>query len=390
MIYGSVLPFSFKEVSSASASLLSRGERLDAFEKRLEEYFGVYAIAVDSGLTAIRLALKAAGLKKGDEIALPAYLCERVGRGLLREGYSLKFIDVDMDYNISVEDFKKKATDSTKAVIAVHSYGIPCRMEEIAGYAGKLKMLVIDDSAQSFGGRRAGRLLGTFGDAGILSFGWIKPLTAMGGGALLVKDENLREKVRATIRNRKDFKVQLIKLIKSLCYLNKPLYYRVAVDLYGIKGRGAAEDNPEPCVMENKEIVSNFQVVQSAIGLVQMERIGSFNKKRVYNSRYLKERLAHLPVVLPDIHEDAPLLRMPVRFPGLSRGQTLALSGKYRAMGVDAPALYPSLPDLFNIEAGCPNAKVLSDQTLNLPVHPCLDENDLERIVAATEKLCKN
>lgn len=390
MIYGSVLPFSFKEVSSAAASLLSHGGRLDAFEKKLEEYFGVHAIAVDSGLTAIRVALKAAGLRKGDEIALPAYLCERVGRGLLQEGYSLRFIDVERDYNISVEDFIKKSSGRTRAVIAVHSYGIPCRIDEIAGYAGNLNMLVIDDSAQSFGGRLSGRLLGTFGDAGILSFGWIKPLTAMGGGALLVKDKKLREKARATIRNRKDFRVQLIKLFKSLCYLNKPLYYRVAVDLYGIKGRGAAEDNPAPCVMENKEIVSDFQILQSAIGLVQMERIDSFNKKRLYNSRYLKERLAHLPVVLPEVHEDAPLLRMPVRFPGFSRERTMALSTRYREMGVDAPALYPSLPDLFNIEAGCPNAKLLSDQTLNLPVHPCLDEDDLKRVVEATEKLCKN
>lgn len=386
MIYSSVLPFTFKEVSSSLLNFFSSQKRIGDFEAKLEDYFGLRAIAVDSGQTAIRLCLKAAGLKAGDEVAIPAYLCERVAKGLTGDGYNLLFIDTDEDYNISIEDFLRKATARTAAVLAVHSYGIPCRIKELARHAKTLGVKVIDDSAQTFGGRLDGKLLGTFGDCGILSFGWFKPLTAMGGGALLSGDDSFIKTARNKLINTQDYSVRSAKLAKSIFYLNKDLYHKVIVNSYRGGPQGSSSILKSDC---GSLIHSSLQASQSSIGIVQMNRIEEFNLRRIENARYLAGQLSGIKASLPEIDPAAPLLRLPMRLFSLSREKTLAVSRRFFEQGVDAPMLYPCLPDVLGAVAKCPNARALSEQTINLPIHPCLDRNDLDRIASVAKKVCK-
>lgn len=386
MIYGSVVPFEFSEVSSAAASFIPFTDRTELFQERLKESFGREAVALDSGLAAIRLFLRAGGLIPGDEVAVPAYLCERVGRGLISEGYSLRYIDVGDDYNLSVEDFKKKISAKTRAVLAVHSYGIPCRIDDIVEIAGHYGTAVIDDSAQSFGGRYKGKLLGTFGDCGVLSFGWIKPLTAMGGGALLTENRDILQRAKRILKKTGTVKSGLLKACKGAFYLNKPLFYKFAVGFYS---NGAAAGQQDKKTTERCEfIASDFHGVQAAMALKQMEKIEAFNRKRAENAVYLAAALSSLPVELPAFPEGTPLLRLPVRFASLPVEKVRQIPGRYLSMGIEAPALYPSLPDLFGDKDRCPNASRLASLTVNLPVHPCLSRDGLERIVSATRKIC--
>jgi perosamine synthetase len=394
VIYDSILPFSLKELAFAIGSLLSRVNAIRLFENNLGRYLGQEVIAVDSGLTAIKLYLRAKGLTRGDEIALPAYLCERVGMGLQGEGYSLNFIDVCNDYNMSPEDLEKKISARTKVVIAVHSYGIPCKMEEIRKVAGRFNASVLDDSAQSLGGSYRGGLLGTLGDAGVYSFGTIKPMTAMGGGALVSQDKELIERARKLLIAKPDFKSGIIKLFKGLCYLNKPFYFTTVERLYQFSGRDRKGNSLQPVIAllaaeSMNGNTSTFLNLQAAMALVQLERIDDFNKKRVSNSLYLAERLSHLPIKFPRISECCPLIRMPVKFTGLTLAGTLKVFKQYLKSGICAPALYPYLPEMMGISADCPNAKALSEQTLNIPVHPCLKKRQMDKLIRVTEEICR-
>ena len=393
MIYGSILPFSINDFFRALYGSITGQEQISLFEKRLEEFLGLPAIVVDSGLTSIKLFLRTIGLNSGDEIALPAYLCKWVGKGIMAGGYSLNFIDVDENYNLSPIDLIRKISPKTKAIIAPHTYGIPCKIDEIIKIAASYDIPVLDDSAQSFGGKYNGKLLGTYGHAGIFSFGWIKPLTTMGGGALVSGDTALLQKARSILLTKKDYKTHAVKLYKSFGYINKFLYFRIVEGIYKIK-KNVVSQQFARVTTHNRlrqpgkgNIISKFQPVQASVGLTQLARIIEFNRKRMENSSYLINNMATLPITFPAIIPGAPPLRLPARFSNLNKEQTRMLSRLYLANGIEAPMLYPYLPEIFGIKAACPNARILASQTVALPVHPCLTRRDLNKIIQVTRKL---
>lgn len=392
MIYNSVVPYSYKECASAIAGFLSIRDYAAICEEALGAMVGREAVLVDSGLTALLLLLHLHEIGEGAEIAVPAYLCERVGRGLLEAGYSIRFVDVDDNYNISVEDLRSKASSRTKAVVAAHSYGIPCRIAEIMKVAEERSMVVIEDSAQAFGWRENGKALGASGDGGIFSFGWFKPLSAMGGGALVVQDGRLKARAVQMMADDVSFRDRLSKLIKSLCYIYKPFYHASIVNSYGLikkmsGKRLSAEDRCLECGAPAPGPFARMQNLQASLALEQLKRHEEFNRRRMANAEFLLAALSSAPIRFPPDSGRTPLLRLPVYFETYGRTQVIEISRLLARRGVEAPLLYPYLPEVVGVEAEiCGNAKRLADKTLHLPLHPELKEKHLQYIVTTFQQ----
>lgn len=157
-----------------------------------------HVFGFNSGQEAITAALKAWGLGSNDKVIMPSYCCETVAMAIIAAGAQPLFCDIGDDYNPDVEHILKLIDNSVKAVIFPHLFGNPGAIDKLE-YALEKKgirsqILLIDDAAQSFGARLNGKLIGTFGDAGIISFGPGKTMTASGGGILITNTEKLAEK----------------------------------------------------------------------------------------------------------------------------------------------------------------------------------------------------
>ena len=160
------------------------------FEKNVNSYFGVkYSLAVSSGSAALFCATAALGIGPGDEVIMPAFSWYSDFNSIALTGALPVFADIDESMNLDPEDFKRKITSKTKAVILIHYQGGPANMDEIMTVAGKHNIKVIEDCAQAFGGQYKGKFLGTIGDIAIASFQNNKMITCGEGGILYTNNE---------------------------------------------------------------------------------------------------------------------------------------------------------------------------------------------------------
>ena len=160
------------------------------FEKNVNSYFGVkYSLAVSSGTAALFCATAALGIGPGDEVIMPAFSWYSDFNSIALTGALPVFADIDESLNLDPEDFKRKITSKTKAVILIHYQGGPAKMDEIMTVAGKHNIKVIEDCAQAFGGQYKGKFLGSMGDIAIASFQNNKMITCGEGGIVYTNNE---------------------------------------------------------------------------------------------------------------------------------------------------------------------------------------------------------
>ncbi|MFM7853179.1 MAG: DegT/DnrJ/EryC1/StrS family aminotransferase, partial [Flammeovirgaceae bacterium] len=169
-----------------SSTFLSEGETAAQFEQKLTTDLYLHnCAALNSGTSALHLALVLAKVGKGDEVILPAQTFIATGLVILQQGATPVFADIEYTTgNISVESIKQKITAKTKAIIPVHWGGYPCDMDEIGLLAQKSQIAVIEDAAHALGATYKKRSIGTISDFTCFSFQAIKHLTTGDGGAL--------------------------------------------------------------------------------------------------------------------------------------------------------------------------------------------------------------
>jgi dTDP-4-amino-4,6-dideoxygalactose transaminase len=176
---------------------------VEDFEKAIGEITGVHAVALNSGTAAIHLAMKILGVGKNDVILAPTFTYIATINPALYLGARPVFIDsVPGTWNMNPELLEKAIQESEsqgikpKAIILVHTYGMPADLTEICRIAEKYGIPLIEDAAESFGSVYRGRQAGTFGRIGIFSFNNNKTFTTYGGGVLLTADSSLAQKAR--------------------------------------------------------------------------------------------------------------------------------------------------------------------------------------------------
>lgn len=169
---------------------ISDGEVVKNFEQKLEDYLGTpNIVAVNSGTSALHLALVAAGVKPGDEVILPPLTFVATGLAVLYCGAVPVFCDIGEDGCISIASARSKITKKTKAIIGVNWAGHPCDIQALESLGNLHGCKIIVDAAQSFG-------TGIGGDFTCLSFQATKHLTTGDGGAVICKDRSDYEHVR--------------------------------------------------------------------------------------------------------------------------------------------------------------------------------------------------
>jgi dTDP-4-amino-4,6-dideoxygalactose transaminase len=175
------------------------GEDTAAFEKEFAVFQQAeHCVGMANGTDAIEIALEALALPSGSEVIVPANSFIASSEAVTRQGHRVVFADVDpVTYTLDPADVQRRVTPRTKAIIAVHLYGHPCRMDELLAICRENGLKLIEDCAQAHGAEYKGRRVGAIGDAGTFSFYPGKNLGAYGdAGAVTTNDAELAQKCR--------------------------------------------------------------------------------------------------------------------------------------------------------------------------------------------------
>lgn len=192
-----------------SRSWYIEGEEDKVFEKAFAKYCDrKYCIGVGNGLDALFLALKALGIKHGDEVIVPSNTYIATALAVTYVGATPVFVEPDINtFNINPSEIECAITDKTKAIMPVHLYGQPCDMDPIMEIAEKYNLYIVEDCAQAHGAQYKGKVIGSFGDVAGFSFYPGKNLGALGdAGATVTNDEDLAGKIRALGNYGSDYK----------------------------------------------------------------------------------------------------------------------------------------------------------------------------------------
>jgi dTDP-4-amino-4,6-dideoxygalactose transaminase len=193
-----------KEIGSAIEQVVKSGhfilgENVAALEKEVAAYCGTkFAVGVASGTDALHLALRACGIKAGDEVITSPFTFVATAEAIAYCGAAPVFVDIEPNScNLDPDKIEARITDKTKAILPVHLYGQSCVMDKIGALAKKHRLKVIEDCAQSFGAKFMARQAGSFGDAGCLSFFPTKNIGCFGdGGMIITSDDKIAEEIR--------------------------------------------------------------------------------------------------------------------------------------------------------------------------------------------------
>lgn len=176
---------------------LSTGPKVEEFERAICDYTGSqHAVAVNSGTSALQLAIRALEIERGAEVVLPSFTFSAVLNVVLLEGLRPRFVDIDpATYNCTAEAVRAAVTPETQLVIAVHTFGFPVDVQAIAqclgARDGKGRVHVIEDACEALGADVHGRKAGILADAGLFAFYPNKQITTGEGGMLLTSNDKI-------------------------------------------------------------------------------------------------------------------------------------------------------------------------------------------------------
>ena len=179
------------------------GTNIDAFENNLQNFLGesVNVVALSSGTAALHLALVMLGVKMGDEVICQSMTFSASANPIVYQGATPIFIDSEREtWNMCPETLEVAIKDriskgkTPKAIILVHLYGMPAKMDEIMKIANKYEIPIVEDAAEALGSVYKGKKCGTFGGMSILSFNGNKIITTSGGGALVCRKQAQKER----------------------------------------------------------------------------------------------------------------------------------------------------------------------------------------------------
>lgn len=187
-----------KVIDVLRSGYLVQGKHVENFETKLSEYLNAtYAIVVSSGTAALHLSLLALGIKKGDEIVLPAFTFPATANVVELVGAKPVFVDINLsDFCIDTTKITNAISKTTKAIIPVHEFGQPAKMDEIIKISDTYGLKIVEDAACALGAEYFSKKVGTFSDFGCYSFHPRKAITTGEGGLIITEDHRLAEKVK--------------------------------------------------------------------------------------------------------------------------------------------------------------------------------------------------
>ncbi len=178
------------------------GPKIEKFEKAVASYVGIkYALAFNSGTSALHALMLAYGFGQGDEIIVPSFSFIATANAPLFVGAKPVFAEIEeKTFGIDPLDIQKRITKKTKAIMPMHYGGSACQIKEIKKIADKHNLILIEDAAESLGTMIGNKKVGTFGDSAMFSFCGPKVITTGEGGVIVTNNKKLYEKMK-TIRS---------------------------------------------------------------------------------------------------------------------------------------------------------------------------------------------
>jgi dTDP-4-amino-4,6-dideoxygalactose transaminase len=326
------------------------GESVYKFEEEFARYCGVrYAVSTASGTAALQIALQSMGIEETDEVITTPFSFFATSNAILHAGAQPRFADVENDgFNLDPQKVEARLTPKTRAIIPVHLYGHPARMDEFRDLAEDKEVSIIEDDCQAHGAEYDGRRVGSLGHVGCFSFYTSKNMTVCGDGGMIVTND---EQVADAARSFRD------------C------------------GRASRY------TMQRIGYTSRLNTVNAAIGRVQLRRLDKWNdaRRRMANL-YRKELEGAADVELP-----------PTEMPGQTSVYHLfvirsdhrdQLSSHLESNGVEAAIHYPIPIHLqapyrtrYGYSEGTfPIAEKLAGSVLSLPIHPAITEEEVRTV----------
>lgn len=340
------------EIDAAVSDVLNQtqfilGPNVCKLEEEIASYHQLpYAVGVANGTDALLLALRACGIKSGDEVITTPFTFIATAEVVAQIGAIPVFADICPDtFNINPELIAQKITPKTKAIIPVHLFGYPADMDPIMEIAAKHGLKVIEDCAQAFGARYKNRLVGTIGDAGCFSFFPSKNLGCYGdGGMVITKDETIAGQVKM-LRNHGS----------AIRYYHSEIGYN-----------------------------SRLDEIQAAILRVKLKRIDQFNNARRKNAAAYCAAINRKDIILPSVAAGSEHVFHQFTIRTQNRD---AVASALTEKGI-ASAIYYPVPlhqqevflRLYNCPVTLPTSEMCAREVLSLPMFPELTGEEIQLI----------
>lgn len=343
---------------------LGMGQTVMLFEKDLEAFFSnkTNVVCVNTGTSALQLAIQACGIGYGDEVIAPSITYVASFQAISATGAKPVACDIDLDTGcMSIQDAESKLSPKTKAIMYVHyASGIGNR-DSVFALAKKYGLRVIEDAAHSFGGYYKGERIGESGDLICFSFDGIKNITCGEGGAVVSSDKKVTEKVR-------DLRLLGVKKDSDNRYAGKRSW-DFDVDDQGWRYH-----------------MSN---INAAIGRVQLKKLNEFSEKRRSLVKLYMNHLQDLPLKFLNLDLDNI---MPHIFTILVNEQHRNNLREFlQTNNIETGVQYKPnhLLTKYRTEYDCPNAVKFGNCILSLPLHAHLNHNDIQRITNQIKRYYK-
>lgn len=359
-------------VEVLKSNYLTTGPRVEEFEKKVADYVGVkYAVAVSSGTAALHAACFAADIKEGDEVITTPITFAASANCVIYQGGQPVFSDINpVTYNIDPDDIERKITDRTKAIIPVDFTGQPVDIDRINEIAEKYNLVVIQDAAHALGAEYKGRKIGALADMTEFSFHPVKHITTGEGGMITTNNRECYEKLKL-------FRTHGITRDKEFL-LNKDegsWYY------------------------EQLDLGYNYRItdIQCGLGISQLSKLDKFLKRRREIAEKYNEYLNDIDGII--VPEQAGLsnsswhiyvIQLQLEKFKVGRREIFeALQAENIGVNVHYIPVYyhPYYQELGYKKGLCPNAEKLYERMITIPLHPKMNDKDVEDVVMALKKV---
>jgi len=375
-------------------------------EEKFKEYLGVkHAFSFYSGRSALMAILNSLGLQANDEVLLQAFTCNAAVNPIIWSGLKPIFVDIDDTLNLGLEDFKRKITPSSKAVMVQHNFGWPAKIEEISKIAKENNLFLIEDCAHSLGANYKGKLCGTFGEAAFFSFGRDKIISSIFGGMAVTNNEKIGEKL-------KEFQEKLY--YPSNFWIFQQLLHPILMNwkimpsyaVHPFLGRTVLGAFHQLSILskavykkEKKgkippQFPKRFPNALAVLALNQFRKLERFNAHRRKIADFYEKELERFNLPLAKSQEGIEPTFM--RYPVLIEKETneILKEARKRKIYLDdgwrKSVVIPPDTDITKmkyIAGSCPKAEKVAQSILNLPTHINISLKDSQRIVNFLKKL---
>ncbi|OLD11101.1 MAG: hypothetical protein AUI93_05600 [Crenarchaeota archaeon 13_1_40CM_3_52_10] len=329
---------------------LVMGESVYKFEEEFARYCGTrYAVSTASGTAALQIAFQSMGIEQRDEVVTTPFSFFATSNAVIHAGAQPRFADVENGgFNLDPAKVETKLTSMTRAIIPVHLYGQPSRMDEFRDLAEDKGISIVEDACQAHGAEYDGRRVGSLGRVGCFSFYTSKNMTVCGDGGMIVTND---EKVADAARSFRD------------C------------------GRASKY------TMSRIGYTSRLNTVNAAIGSVQLRKLDGWNKVRREMANLYRRELSGIEgVELPpaETAKETPVYHLFV----IQSERRDQLAAHLEKNGVEAAIHYPvpiHLQAPYRAtygysEGSFPVAERLAEQVLSLPIHPGITEEQVRTV----------